>query len=88
MSHTTYEVRVSGLVPDDAISELGDIHVTTTGVSTVLSGEVTDQAALLGLLARLRAMGMDVLEVRRVMVAEQARDDAAPGPFGPDDPAP
>ena len=43
MTPTTYEVRISGLLPDDAFAELQDVRVTTTGVSTVLSGVVTDQ---------------------------------------------
>ena len=77
MPPTTYEVRVSGLVPDDAIAEFGDIQVTTTSVSTVLSGEVSDQSALLGMLARLRALGLDVVEVRRVLTTPEP---AAPSP--------
>jgi hypothetical protein len=67
MPDTTYEVRVSGLVPEEVLDDFGDVHVTTWGVSTVLSGSVNDQAALLGLLARLRARGLDVIEVRRVL---------------------
>ena len=67
MTLTTYEIRISGLLSDDAIEEFADVRVTTTDVSTVLSGEITDQAALLGLLARLRVLGLHVLEVRRVL---------------------
>lgn len=68
MTHTRYEIRVAGLLPEDAVAQLGDIRVTTTDVSTVLSGELVDQAALLGILARLRALALDVVEVRRVPV--------------------
>jgi hypothetical protein len=64
---TSYEIRVSGTLPDDAVMELGDVHVLTTDVTTVLSGDVPDQAALLGLLARLRALGLSVVEVRRTL---------------------
>jgi hypothetical protein len=67
MPDTTYEVRVSGLVPEEVLEDFGDVRATTWGVSTVLSGSVNDQAALLGLLARLRARGLDVIEVRRVL---------------------
>ena len=89
MPPTTYEVRVSGLVPDDAIAEFGDIQVTTTSVSTVLSGEVTDQSALLGMLARLRALGLDVVEVRRVLTTpEPAAPQPAPELPVPDGPSP
>lgn len=66
MPEITYEVRISGLVPEDALDDLGDVAVTTAAASTVLSGSVADQAALLGLLARLRALGLEITEVRRV----------------------
>ncbi len=69
MPDTTYEVRISGLVPEDVLEAFGDVNVTTTGVSTVLSGRVDDQSALLGLLARLRELGLDVIEVHRVLAA-------------------
>jgi hypothetical protein len=83
MAPTSYEIRVSGTLPDDAVAEFGDVHVmTTTDVTTVLSGDLADQAALLGLLARLRALGLTVGEVRRTL---QPTDTDA----GPDDePAP
>jgi hypothetical protein len=81
---TSYEIRVSGAVPDDAVAEFGDVHVLTTDVTTVLSGDLADQAALLGVLARLRALGLSVVEVRRVLRA--SHPDAMPK-AGPDDPA-
>jgi hypothetical protein len=79
MPDTTYEVRVSGLVPQDVVEAFGDVTATTTATSTVLSGPVHDQAALLSLLARLRALGMEVIEVRRVL--------NAPEPGSGEDPA-
>ncbi|MGZ4595897.1 MAG: hypothetical protein ACXV3V_03140 [Actinomycetes bacterium] len=76
MPETTYEVRVSGLVPEDALEDFGDVNVTTTSVCTVLSGSLTDQAALLGLLARLSALGLNVMEVRRVLGAPDVESEA------------
>jgi hypothetical protein len=67
MPDTTYEVRISGLVPEDVLEDLADVTVTPAGVSTVLSGMVDDQSALLGLLTRLRELGLDVIEVHRVV---------------------
>jgi|SRR5215203_625781 len=63
---TAYEIRISGTVGSDVAAEFGDVQVVATGVSTVLSGDLADQAALLGLLARLRSLGLTVLEVRHV----------------------
>jgi hypothetical protein len=67
MPDMTYEVRISGLVREDVLQDCGDVSVATTDASTVLSGSVSDQAALLGLLQRLRALGLDVIEVHRVL---------------------
>jgi hypothetical protein len=69
MPGTTYEVRVSGLVSEGVLQELGDVSINMSGITTVLSGQANDQAALLGLLARLRALGLDVIEVHRVLDA-------------------
>ena len=76
MRDGTYEIRVSGLVPDDLLEDFGDVDVTMTGVSTVLSGTVHDQSALLGLLARLRALGLNVVEVHRMLDRTDAEDAA------------
>jgi hypothetical protein len=80
LANTTFEVRISGLLPEEAIIEFDDVRVTTTGVSTVLSGELNDQAALLGLLARLRDLGLEVVEVKRVLTTTE--------PAPPDEPRP
>lgn len=75
-SPITYEVRISGEVSEDALEDLGDVDVTTASASTVLSGSVADQAALLGLLARLRSLGLEITEVRRVPPVPPQRDKA------------
>ena len=61
-----YEVRVTGLVPDTVLRGLGDVEIATQEMRTVLSGRFPDQAALYGFLYRLRTLGLDVVEVRRV----------------------
>ena len=66
MSTRQYEVRVSGVVPTNVLLELGDVDVTFQELRTVLSGDFQDQAALYGFLHRLRAFGLDVVEVRKV----------------------
>ena len=61
-----YEIRVAGLVPDDTLARLGDVSAEPAPVSTVLSRAIIDQSDLLGLLAQLRALGLEVIEVRWV----------------------
>lgn len=77
MAHSTYEVRVAGVVPEQDLRDLGAAAVTTERASTVLYGEISDQAALYGLLARLRALGLEVVEVRRVPDLTPLPDDGA-----------
>ena len=85
MAQTSYEIRVSGALPEDAVADFGDVHVLTTDVTTVLSGDVADQAALLGLLTRFRARGLNIVEVRRVL---RAGHPSAEQTAAPDDPTP
>lgn len=65
MTHTTYEIRVSGVVAEQDLDDLGAVLILHERPSTVLYG-VPDQAALHGLLARLLALGLEVVEVRQV----------------------
>jgi hypothetical protein len=81
MADRTYEVRVTGLVPtQDLLDELGDVEVAEHEVRTVLSARFADQAALYGFLNRLRAFGLEVVEVRRVASADSTSPDSTEGP--------
>lgn len=61
-----YEVRVDGLVPPrELLQEYGDTGRVEHEVRTVVRGRFQDQAALHGFLNRLRALGLEVIEVRR-----------------------
>ena len=70
-----FEVRVTGTLPAELSEELADLEVSSAVPSTVLTGVVPDQAALLGLVARLRALGLEVTELRRVPPARRPMDD-------------
>ena len=80
MTVRRYEVRVAGLVPNALLTGLGDVEVATQELRTVMSGQFPDQAALHGFLHRLRALGLDVVEVRQVAGA-----DPVTAPGGADD---
>ena len=62
-----YRVELQGILDDDWSSWLGELELihTPTG-KTILTGYVTDQAALHGLLARIRDLGVPVLLVARL----------------------
>jgi len=72
MTGATYEVRVAGAVPSALVRELGDVALTRQELRTVLTCTVPDQAALHGLLARLRTFGLELVEVRVVAPADEA----------------
>ena len=69
MTGATYEIRVAGAVPSMLIRELGDVTLAEQELRTVLVCAVPDQAALHGLLARLRAFGLELVEVRAITPA-------------------
>jgi len=77
MTEHTYEVRVTGLLPTtEVLEDLGEVEMAGHDVTTVLSGRFEDQAALSACLRRLRAHGLEGLEIRRVL--EDDEPDEAP----------
>jgi hypothetical protein len=62
-----YEVRVRGKLSPSLANEFEQLALTASvePVQTVLSGPVEDQAALHGVLRRIEALGLELLEVRR-----------------------
>ena len=61
-----YEIRVSGVLPPEALLDFERLSASVEPVETVVQGPIQDQAALNGLLARLEEFGVQVLEIRRL----------------------
>ena len=61
-----YEIRVTGVLPPEALLDFERLTASVEPVETVLHGPLQDQAALKGLLARLETFGVQVLEIRRL----------------------
>jgi hypothetical protein len=59
------EIRVRGPVGAEAVERLG-LHACPRRSDTVLRGRVVDRSALHGVLDRLCANGIEVIEVRRL----------------------
>ena len=81
MARMSYEIRVSGLVPEEMLDEFEDITATVMPVETVLQGPVADQAALHGILIRLQSLGLSLVEVRRLLA--EPRPQQAPRAVAP-----
>ena len=71
-----YQVRVRGQLGQTVCSAFPALRARTDGGDTVLTGMLTDQAALYGVLAEAEALGLELIEVRRLP------------PDEPQDPAP
>ena len=71
MPSSYYEIRVSGVLPPEALLDFDRLTASVEPVETVVHGALQDQAALNGLLARLEAFGVQVIEVRRLHEKDQ-----------------
>jgi hypothetical protein len=60
-----YEIRVAGQVDEMAVRAFAGLDISTREAVTIITGEL-DQAALHGVLERIRLLGLDLLEARRV----------------------
>jgi hypothetical protein len=66
------EIRVKGQIDRHWSDWLGGLTITHTGQNeTVLTGPIVDQAALHGLLAKLRDMALPIVSVNLSEVADQ-----------------
>jgi hypothetical protein len=65
-----YEIRVEGVLDSRWSSWFDGLGVSSeaSGQTTTIAGPVTDQAALHGLLAKVRDLGLPLIAVRRIGV--------------------
>ena len=62
-----YEIRIKGHLADRWADRFAGLTITLEeNGDTLLTGPVVDQAALFGLLRKVRDLGMPLLSVRRV----------------------
>ena len=62
----TCEIRVRGRVTGALLESFEGMSSALEPVDTILHGPVRDQAELHGLLDRIQALGLELLEVRRL----------------------
>ncbi len=63
---TSYEIHIKGRVSEQLLGVFEGMDATVQSAETVLRGPVLDQAALHGLLDRIQALGLELVEVRRL----------------------
>jgi hypothetical protein len=79
MPSSYYEIRITGVLPPEALLDFDRLTASVEPVETVVHGPIQDQAALHGLLARLETFGVQVIEVRRL----HGKDPSAGDKGGP-----
>jgi hypothetical protein len=62
----TYEIRVRGHLGPRMLRAFGSLSAERQGEDTLLTGYLPDQAALYGVIARLEALGLELVELRCV----------------------
>jgi hypothetical protein len=61
-----YTIRIRGRLGATALSAFPSMVSELKGDETVLTGLLEDRAAVFGALGQIEALGLDLLEVRRV----------------------
>ena len=67
MNHPVrYQIRVRGRLGQTMRRAFPALHAETRGEDTLLAGALADQAALFGVLIQIEALGLELVEVRRL----------------------
>jgi hypothetical protein len=61
-----YQIRIRGHLGPTTLRAFPALHAETQAQDTLLRGAIADQAALHGVLAQIEALGLELLEVRRL----------------------
>ena len=62
-----YEIRVGGRLGDMIRSAFPELRARAQDGDTILSGVFADQAALYGVLTQIETLGLELIEVRRLL---------------------
>jgi hypothetical protein len=61
-----YRIRIRGHLGETMLSAFPALRAQVSDADTVLTGPLADNAALFGVLAQVEALGLELLEVRRL----------------------
>ncbi len=61
-----YEIRVRGHLGETMRAAFPELRTRVNGADTLLTGLLSDQAAVYGVLAAIESLGLELLEVRRL----------------------
>ena len=76
-----YAIRIKGRLGPTALSAFPSMTFELKGGETVLCGPIEDRSALFGVLGQVEALGLELLEVRRLTGrpgSPESGDDRSP----------
>jgi hypothetical protein len=62
-----YTIRISGHLGPTLLSAFPALVAQQKGTDTVLTGLLPDRSALFGVLSEIEALGLDIIELRKLM---------------------
>jgi hypothetical protein len=68
-----YEIRVRGPIGPTIMQAFPTLAATRSGQDTLLTGSLPDQSALYGVIHQLEALGLHLLEIRRLPTGDPER---------------
>ena len=77
-----FRIRVRGRLGETIRSAFPALQAQASGGDTVLTGPLADRAALHGVLAKIEALGLELLELRRIQTRPKSpgsSDGPSPG---------
>jgi hypothetical protein len=66
MASGDYEIRIRGRISNSILASFDNLDAEVEPAETVLRGTQLDQAALHGVLERVRELGLELVEVRQL----------------------
>ena len=75
-----YSIRIRGRLGVTARSAFPSLVYELKGSETVLTGWIEDQSALFGVLQQIEALGLELLELRRIQARRTSRESGHDSP--------
>jgi hypothetical protein len=73
-----YTIRIKGRLGATGLSAFPTMVSQLKGGATVLTGLLEDRSAVFGVIAQIEALGLELLEIRRIQPRPKAPETRAP----------
>jgi hypothetical protein len=77
-----YTIRIEGRLGPTALSAFPSLVSAAQGGETVLTGLLADRSALYGVIGQIEALGLELIEVRRIRESPTSPPITEPRGFG------